>query len=72
VLKYGDQAIAQRRVVNCIINGFHSQIEKDVKRITFNTAKIKNRLTIDLAASSAIVYLQKHGNLEKLNNKTVE
>ena len=116
VLKCYDWAIAQRKAGNCVISGFHSQIEKDVlhyllkgeqpiivalarglkqrlepglkaelekgrlliitpfdkniKRITVNTARIRNRLMIELAENIAVGYVRKHGNLEQLISQT--
>ena len=116
VLKCYDWAIAQRKAGNCVIGGFHSQIEKDVlhyllkgeqpiivamarglkqrldpelkaelekgrlliitpfdkdvKKISVDTARIRNRLMIELAEGIAVGYVKKHGNLEQLISQT--
>jgi predicted Rossmann fold nucleotide-binding protein DprA/Smf involved in DNA uptake len=112
VLKCYDWAIEQREKGNCIISGFHSQIEKDVlhyllkgkqpiilalarglkeklepefekpieqgrllvitsfdnavKRVTEQTAEIRNKLMTDLADNITVGYASKGGQLEKL------
>ena len=112
VLKCYDWAIAQREAGNCVISGFHSQIEKDVlqyllkgtqpiivalarglktklepefekpleqgrmliitsfdksvKRVTEQTAEIRNKLMLNLADDIAIGYTSKGGKLEQL------
>lgn len=112
VLKCYDWAIEQREKDNCVISGFHSQIEKDVlhyllkgkqpiilalarglkeklepefekplaegrlliitpfektvKRITKQTAAIRNKLMIDLADQITIGYANPSGQLEEL------
>lgn len=112
VLRCYDWAIAQREAGNCIISGFHSQIEKDVlhyllkgqqpiilvlarglkeklepefkmpleqgrlliispfdyttKRVTEQTAEIRNRMMIELAESITVGYSSKGGQLERL------
>lgn len=40
--------------------------EKEIKRITTETAMIRNQLMIDLAENVAIGFISKGGNLEKL------
>jgi predicted Rossmann fold nucleotide-binding protein DprA/Smf involved in DNA uptake len=116
VLKCYDWAIAQRENGNCVISGFHSQIEKDVlhyllkgkqpiilalarglkeklepefvkpleqgrlliispfektvKRVTSQTAEIRNQLMISLADEITIGYTSKGGQLEKLVSGT--
>ena len=112
VLKCYDRAIAQREEGNCIISGFHSQLEKDVlhyllkgkqpiiialarglkekvepklikpleqgriliispfdktvKRVTEQTAEIRNKMMIELADSITIGYTSEGGKLEDL------
>jgi len=112
VLKCYDWAIAQREEGNCIISGFHSQLEKDVfhyllkgnqpiiialarglkekvepklikpleqgriliispfdktvKRVTEQTAEIRNKMMIELADSITIGYTSEGGKLEDL------
>jgi len=115
VLKCYDWAIEQREQRNCVISGFHSQIEKDilhyllkgnqpiiialargmkhriepeikkaldrgrilivtpfdnqVKRVTEETAQIRNQMMIDLADIITVGFSSKGGNLEKLLRK---
>ena len=112
VLKCYDWAIAQREAGNCIISGFHSQLEKDVfhyllkgnqpiiialarglkekiepelikpleqgriliistfeksvKRVTEQTAEIRNKMMIELADSITIGYASEGGKLESI------
>lgn len=112
VLKCYDWAIEQREKGNCVISGFHSQIEKDVlhyllkgnqpiilalarglkeklepefkktidqgrlliitpfdrnvKRVTEQTAYVRNQLMIDVADNITIGYASAGGQLEKL------
>jgi predicted Rossmann fold nucleotide-binding protein DprA/Smf involved in DNA uptake len=112
ILKCYDWAIEQRNASNCIISGFHSQIEKDVlyyllkgkqpiilvlarglkdkiehefkapleqgriliitpfdksiKRVTQNTAEIRNKLMIDLADTITVGHLNPDGQLVNL------
>ncbi len=112
VLKCYDWAIAQREKGNCVISGFHSQIEKDVlqyllkgkqpiivalarglkekvepefkksieesrllivtpfekeiKRVTEQTAAIRNKMMIDIADSVAVGFASEEGGLSKL------
>ena len=112
ILKCYDWAIEQREKGNCIISGFHSQIEKDVlhyllkgkqpiivalarglkqkiepefqkaieqnrlliitpfeksvKRVTEQTAQIRNQLMIELADEITIGYASENGQIEKL------
>lgn len=112
VLKCYDWAIEQREKGNCIISGFHSQIEKDVlhyllkgkqpiivalarglkeklepefkqpieegrlliitpfekeiKRVTEQTAAIRNKMMIEIADSVTIGYVTEEGLLEKM------
>jgi hypothetical protein len=112
VLKCYDWAIEQREKHNCIISGFHSQLEKDVlhyllkgkqpiiialarglkeklkpelhkpfdegrlliispfhkkvKRITEQTAEIRNKMMIELADKITVGYASTGGQLEKL------
>ena len=112
VLKCYDWAIAQRQTGNCVISGFHSQIEKDVfhylikgkqpiiialarglkeklepellkpiyegrlliitpfdkltKRVTEQTAELRNKMMIELAENIAVGYASSGGHLEKL------
>lgn len=116
VLKCYDWAIEQRENGNCVISGFHSQIEKDVlhyllkgnqpiivalarglkkriepelknelekgrllivspfdkeiKRITTETAMIRNQLMIDLAENAIAGFIRIGGNLEKVLKQT--
>lgn len=112
VLKCYDWAIAQREAGNCIISGFHSQLEKDVlhyllrgnqpiiialarglkekiepelikpleqgriliispfektvKRVTEQTAEIRNKLMIELADTITVGYVSSGGKLDEL------
>ena len=112
VLKCYDWAIEQREKGNCVISGFHSQIEKDVfhylvkgtqpvilalprglkkrwepeikdllqtdrfliitpfdpsvKRITEESAVIRNQLMVNLADKVVVGYQNPNGNLDKL------
>ncbi len=112
VLKCYDWAIEQREAGNCVISGFHSQLEKDVlyylfkgkqpiiialarglkekievelikpleegriliispfdksvKRVTEQTAEIRNRMMIELADNITVGYASKGGKLEAL------
>lgn len=112
VLKCYDWAIDQREKGNCVISGFHSQIEKDVlhyllkgkqpiilalarglkerlepafesaleekrlliitpfdkkiKRVSEQTAEIRNRLMVELADKITLGYVSPGGMLEKL------
>jgi len=116
VLKCYDWAIAQREAGNCIISGFHSQLEKDVfhyllkgnqpiiialarglkekiepelikpleqgriliispfeksvKRVTEQTAEIRNKMMIELADSITIGYASEGGKLESILKTT--
>jgi len=116
VLKCYDWAIEQREAGNCIISGFHSQLEKDVfhyllkgkqpiiialarglkekiepelikpleegriliispfdktvKRVTEQTAEIRNKMMIGLADNITIGYASEGGNLETLLKTT--
>ncbi len=116
VLRCYDWAIAQREAGNCVISGFHSQIEKDVlhyllkgqqpiilalarglkeklepefekplgqgrlliispfnkttKRVTEQTAEIRNKMMIELADSITVGYASANGQLEKLLKMT--
>lgn len=116
VLKCYDWAIEQREAGNCIISGFHSQLEKDVlhyllkgnqpiiialarglkkkiepeltkpleegriliispfdktvKRVTEQTAEIRNKMMIELADSITVGYVSKKGKLETLLKTT--
>lgn len=116
VLKCYDWAIAQREAENCIISGFHSQLEKDVfhyllkgnqpiiialarglkenidpeiikplekgriliitpfnktvKRVTEQTAEIRNKIMIELADNITVGYASEGGKLEKLLKTT--
>jgi len=118
VLKCYDWAIAQREVGNCIISGFHSQLEKDVfhyllkgnqpiiialarglkekiepelikpleegriliispydktvKRVTEQTAEIRNRMMIELADNITVGYASEGGKLESILKTTVK
>jgi predicted Rossmann fold nucleotide-binding protein DprA/Smf involved in DNA uptake len=116
VLKCYDWAIQQREEGNCVISGFHSQIEKDVlhyllkgnqpiivilarglkqkiepeflepiekgrlliitpfeekvKRVTNETAKVRNEMMVELADKIVVGFASKDGLLSKcLNNK---
>lgn len=112
VLKCYDWAIAQREAGNCIISGFHSQIEKDVlhyllkgkqpiivclarglkqkpelelqkpldegrlliitpfdkdvKRVSEQTAETRNKMMIELADTITVGYASEGGKLERL------
>lgn len=112
VLKCYDWAIEQREAGNCVISGFHSQLEKDVlhyllkgnqpiivalarglkhkveselkktldegrlliitpfekhvKRVTEETAAIRNKMMIELADEVVMGYASKDGNLQKI------
>ena len=112
VLKCYDWAIAQREAGNCVISGFHSQLEKDVfhyllkgnqpiiialarglkekiepelikpleqgriliispfeksvKRVTEQTAEIRNKMMIELADNITIGYASEGGKLESI------
>lgn len=112
ILKCYDWAIEQREKGNCIISGFHSQLEKDVlhyllkgkqpiilalarglkekiepefiepieqgrlliitpfnksvKRVTEQTAQIRNNLMVDLANQIMVGYASKGGKIEEL------
>lgn len=116
VLKCYDWAIAQRDAENCIISGFHSQLEKDVfhyllkgnqpiiialarglkekiepelikpleegriliispfdktvKRVTEQTAEIRNKMMIEIADNITVGYASEGGKLESLLNTT--
>lgn len=116
ILKCYDWAITQRESGNCIISGFHSQLEKDVfhyllkgnqpiiialarglkekiepelikhleegriliispfektvKRVTEQTAEIRNKMMIELADNITIGYASKGGKLESLLKTT--
>ena len=116
VLKCYDWAIAQREAGNCVISGFHSQLEKDVlhyllkgkqpiiialarglkkkiepelikpleqgriliispfdrtvKRVTEQTAEIRNKMMIELADKITVGYASEGGKLESLLNTT--
>jgi predicted Rossmann fold nucleotide-binding protein DprA/Smf involved in DNA uptake len=116
VLQCYDWAIEQREKGNCVISGFHSQIEKDVlhyllkgsqpiiialargfkqkldkeltapmekgrllvitpfdldvKRVTSETAIVRNKLMLDLADKVKVAYASKGGELEKLLSET--
>jgi hypothetical protein len=116
VLRCYDWAIVQREAGNCVISGFHSQIEKDVlhfllkghqpiilvlarglkeklepefekplgqgrlliitpfdkskKRVTEQTAEIRNKMMIELADSITIGYASEGGKLEALLKTT--
>ena len=117
VLKCYDWAIQQREEGNCIISGFHSQIEKDVlhyllkgnqpiilvlarglkqkvekefieplekgrlliitpfeekvKRVTTETAKVRNQMMIELADNITIGFASEEGMLIKTINNSV-
>jgi len=112
VLKCYDWAIEQREQGNCVISGFHSQLEKDVlhyllkgsqpiilvlarglkeklepefvkpieqgrllvitpfdnsiKRVTEQTAQLRNKLMVEIADQITIGYARKGGNIEAL------
>lgn len=112
VLKCYDWAIAQRDAGNCIVSGFHSQLEKDVlhyllkgkqpiivalarglkqkiepelekalnegrlliitpfdkpvKRVTEQTAAVRNRMMIELADEVVVGFASEGGGLSKL------
>jgi len=116
VLKCYDWAISQREAGNCVISGFHSQLEKDVfhyllkgnqpiiialarglkeqieselikplaqgriliispfdktvKRVTEQTAEIRNKMMIELADNITVGYASKGGKLESLLKTT--
>jgi len=116
VLKCYDWAIAQRNAGNCIISGFHSQIEKDVlhyllkgnqpiiialarglkdklepelaneieqgrllivtpfskdiKRVTQQTATIRNQLMIEIANTITLGFANENGSLQLLLSQT--
>lgn len=116
VLKCYDWAIEQREAGNCIISGFHSQLEKDVfhyllkgkqpiiialarglkekiepelikpleegriliispfdktvKRVTEQTAEIRNKMMIELADNITVGYASERGKLESLLKTT--
>lgn len=118
VLKCYDWAIGQREAGNCVISGFHSQIEKDVfhyllkgrqpiivalarglkekiepelqkpldegrlliitpfevsvKRVTVQTAAIRNKLMIALAESITVGFASTGGQLEALLKQTTK
>ena len=120
VLKCYDRAIEQREAGNCVISGFHSQIEKDVlhyllkgtqpiivvltrglkektepelqlpfeegrllivspfdkstKRVTEQTAEIRNKMMIEIADNITVGFASAGGQFEKLlanSNKPV-
>ena len=112
VLKCYDWAIEQREKGNCVISGFHSQLEKDVlhyllkgiqpiilvlarglkekiepefiepieqgrlliitpfdksvRRVSEQTAQIRNTLMVDLADQITVGYVSKGGKIEEL------
>lgn len=116
VLKCYDWAISQREAGNCIISGFHSQLEKDVfhyllkgnqpiiialarglkekiepelvkpleegrvliispfdktvRRVTEQTAEIRNKVMIELADRITVGYASEGGKLESLLKTT--
>ncbi len=116
VLKCYDWAIEQREKGNCVISGFHSQLEKDVlhyllkgkqpiiialarglkekiepelikpleqgriliispfdktvKRVTEQTAEIRNKMMIELADNITVGYASEGGKLETLLKTT--
>ena len=116
VLKCYDWAIAQREAGNCILSGFHSQLEKDVfhyllkgnqpiiialarglkekiepelvkpleegriliispfdksvRRVTEQTAEIRNKMMIELADKITVGYASEGGKLETLLKTT--
>ena len=47
-----------------------SPFKNEVKRITTETAMIRNRLMINLAENVAVGFISKEGNLEKVLNQT--
>ncbi|MBC7554218.1 MAG: DNA-binding protein [Taibaiella sp.] len=115
VLKCYDRAIAQREKANCVISGFHSQLEQDVlhyllkgaqpiivalarglkqkiepqfqkafdegrllivtpftnavKRVTEETAAVRNKLMMDLADEIVLGHLNPGGKLQQLVNE---
>lgn len=117
VLKCYDWAIQQREEKNCVISGFHSQIEKDVfhylikgnqpiivvlarglkqkidpeflepiekgrlliitpfeekvKRVTTETAKVRNQMMIELADNITIGFASEDGMLLKTINNSI-
>lgn len=117
ILKCYDWAIQQREEGNCIISGFHSQIEKDVlhyllkgnqpiivvlarglkqkieqeflepiekgrlliitpfeekvKRVTSETAKVRNQMMMELADKLAIGFASETGMLTNLLNQQI-
>ena len=119
ILRCYDWAIQQREEGNCIISGFHSQIEKDVlyyllkgnqpiivvlarglkqklepefldsiakgrlliitpfeekvKRVTTETAKVRNQMMMELADNIVVGFASEEGMLLKiLNNSTIK
>lgn len=116
VLNCYDWAIEQRENGNCVISGFHSQLEKDVfhyllkgnqpiiialarglkekiepelikpleegriliispfdktvKRVTEQTAEIRNKMMIELADNITVGFVKKGGNLDILLKST--
>ena len=116
VLRCYDWAVAQREAGNCVISGFHSQIEKDVlhyllkgkqpiilalarglkekiepelikpleegriliispfnktvKRVSEQTAEIRNKIMIELADKITVGYASEGGKLELLLKTT--
>ena len=116
ILKCYDWAIAHRELGNCIISGFHSQLEKDVfhyllkgnqpiiialarglkekiepelikpleegriliispfdktvKRVTEQTAEIRNKMMIEIADNITVGYASEGGKLETLLKTT--
>jgi len=116
VLKCYDWAIEQREKGNCVISGFHSQLEKDVlhyllkgnqpiiialarglketiepelkkpleqgriliitpfeksvKRVTEQTAEIRNKMMIELADNITVGYASEGGKLESILKTT--
>lgn len=118
VLKCYDWAIEQREKGNCVVSGFHSQLEKDVlhyllkgkqpiiialarglkdklepelqkpfdegrlliitpfekkvKRVTKDTAAIRNKMMIEIADEIVIGYSTKNGALYKLIQQRTE
>ncbi len=116
VLKCYDWAIAQREAGNCILSGFHSQLEKDVfhyllkgnqpiiialarglkekiepelvkpleegriliispfdksvRRVTEQTAEIRNKMMIELADNITVGFASEGGKLESLLKTT--
>ena len=117
ILKCYDWAIQQREEGNCVISGFHSQIEKDVlhyllkgnqpiiivlarglklkieqeflehiekgrlliitpfeekvKRVTTETAKVRNQMMIELADNITIGFTSEDGMLIKTINNSI-